>query len=70
MAFQGIDMLYDSRWGQNSGGLRVKAEPAPDQPELRRSELAVVLPQQILEGVGAATRPQLLPETELTRKAS
>ena len=68
MAFQGIDMLYDSRWGQNSGGLRVKAEPAPDQPPLRHSELAEALPQPILDGVEAATRPQLLPKSEPTRK--
>jgi hypothetical protein len=68
MAFQGIDMLCDSQWGQNHGGLCVsretfsaKVEPAPDQPACG-TQLAVAIPQPILEGVEAATRPQLVPE--------
>src|SRR5271169_4601981 len=68
MAFQGIDMLCDSKWGQNYGWLcvsreafRVKVEPAPDQPAYG-IQLGVALPQPILEGVEAATRPQLFPE--------
>jgi hypothetical protein len=39
MAFQGIDMLCDSKWGQYSCGFRslaetfsVRVQPAPDQP--------------------------------------
>jgi hypothetical protein len=69
MAFQGIDMLCDSKWGQYHGGLRVSrethsvnVEPVPDQPA-HGNQLAVALTQPILEGVEAATRPQLFPES-------
>jgi hypothetical protein len=65
MAFQGIDMLYDSKVGQHSGGLYaslatlcVSVEPASTSTNLRQSELAVSESPQVTEGVEAAKRPQ------------
>jgi hypothetical protein len=61
MALQGIDMLCDSNWGQNPGGL--PSEPASTSTSLIDLELSQAFQQQVSEGVEAAQRPQLLSET-------
>jgi hypothetical protein len=65
MAFQGIDMLYDSKVGQQSGGLYaslatlyVNVEPASRSTKIRHSELTISDPSQVTEGVEAAKRLQ------------
>lgn len=70
MALQGIDMLCDSKWGQNPAGstslsdfdVERKRRARPRSITLRHSESAAAVLQRLLEGVGATPRPQLLPE--------
>jgi hypothetical protein len=66
MALQGIDMLCDSKWGQNPGGL--PSEPASTLTSLSDLELSQAFQQQVSEGLEIPQEPQLFPETNRTRK--
>jgi hypothetical protein len=76
MALQGIDMLCDSKWGQIPAGSTSVSDIDVERNRrartrsitLRHSESAAVALQRLIEGVGAATRPQLLPERNVSQE--